>query len=31
LYKDLLHLEKKGYEVWSEMMQPLFTEMLADN
>lgn len=25
--KDLLHLEKKGYQVWSDAMQPLFIEM----
>ncbi len=29
--KDLLHLADKGYVVWSDAMQPLFTEMLSGN
>ncbi|HYG33532.1 MAG TPA: GDSL-type esterase/lipase family protein, partial [Clostridia bacterium] len=27
--KDLLHLEKPGYEVWGQTMKPLLTEMLG--
>ena len=29
LNKDLLHLDRKGYEMWSDTMKPLSSEILA--